>query len=261
MIGRVCDPLLWRNFSYEKTSKTSKYGDDLIYKFVSLSVPAQRTNRDVAELVAEQAHIPVESLSDDLNQPVFTRGQVCFGFAGDEFDKITRNYDSMQWWLSDNGLNIATIMNPTLSSTRRPTLHELMLDMVQPGDATGLAGAQSDRRDSLALRLKEGQNIADPGLKKMFEAVAHYNWYFKELRLLKVAVKKYQTPAMLKAQFPNFELWSIVDEDDEKDIVEDKFYPGHFSWTLVKRLNGLKGNDDRTLQNYRKKLKAAGIRL
>ena len=113
MTRRQCDPLLWRRFSNEKTSETSKFHESL-KTHVSLTVPAPNTNRDVVEQIAKLVGIHIELLSDDLNQPVFSRGQSFFGFAGDEFDKIADNYDSLQWWLSDIGLNIATIVRPTL---------------------------------------------------------------------------------------------------------------------------------------------------
>jgi hypothetical protein len=117
----------------------------------------------------------------------------------------------------------------------------------------------SDVKPSLAARLKEAQKLADLRLKKMFEAVIRYNWYFDELRALKAASKKFQTPALLKERFPDFEVWSVLDRDDERDIATGGFDAGHFSWALVKRMNNQRGKDDRTLQNYRKRLRAAGI--
>jgi hypothetical protein len=107
--GLQCDPLLWQNFSYERTSKTSKFRDLLRYNFVSSSVPAHCTNRDAVRQIAREFHIPIESLPDDLNQPLLLRGQSIFGFAGDEIDKIAEDYVNMQWWLSDVGLNMAIV--------------------------------------------------------------------------------------------------------------------------------------------------------
>jgi len=107
--GRRCYPLLWRRFSYEKTSKTSEFRESPIYNFVSLAIPAPCTNRDVVEQVAKESRIPIESLSDELEQPVYRRGQSIDNFAGDEFDEIAHDYDNMQWWLSDRGLNMAIV--------------------------------------------------------------------------------------------------------------------------------------------------------
>jgi hypothetical protein len=81
----------------------------------------------------------------------------------------------------------------------------------------------------------------------------------KELRSLKGATKKHQTPELLKRRFPNFEVWAVLGNDDIKDVASGDFVPGYYAWSLVKRLNGLTGKDDRTLKNYRKALRAAGI--
>jgi hypothetical protein len=123
--GRRCDPLLWRQFSYEKTSKTSKFRECLINKVVSLSIPKNRTDRDVAEEIARECCIPVESLCEDLKREMYSRGQAILGFAGDEFDKIADNYDNMQWWVSEAGLNMA-IATPADPHPRVPTFDELL---------------------------------------------------------------------------------------------------------------------------------------
>lgn len=107
MRGRQCDPRAWRNFRYEKTP--SKFLKLLVSKVVSFSVPANRTNRDVVEEIAKQSKIPIESLPNELSQPVFSRGQAIFGFVGDEIDKIANNYDHMEWWLSEVGLNMVVV--------------------------------------------------------------------------------------------------------------------------------------------------------
>jgi hypothetical protein len=39
----------------------------------------------------------------------------CFGFAGNYFDQIARNYDQMQWWVSKNGLNMEATAIVSLS--------------------------------------------------------------------------------------------------------------------------------------------------
>jgi hypothetical protein len=123
--GRRCDPRLWKYFSYEKTSKTSKYRELLIYDFVSLAVPANRTDRDVVEQIAENSRIPIESLSDSLNRQIYPRGQAIFGFVGDEFDQVAHNYDNMQWWLSDAGLNMA-IVSPVNRGAHIPNFDQLV---------------------------------------------------------------------------------------------------------------------------------------
>lgn len=123
--GRQCFFEFWQHFSYARTAKESEFGNRLIYKFVSLSLPGNQTNRDVVEQIAGNAHIPIESLCNELADPVFPRAQAIFGFAGDEFDRIADAYDNMQWWISHAGLNMA-IVSPSAGNLAVPTFAELV---------------------------------------------------------------------------------------------------------------------------------------
>lgn len=109
MRGRQWNPLLWEHFSTEKTPPKSR--SLILDNFASLTVPAPCTLRDVVEQIAKQSRnrIPIESLSDELNQPVLLRGKTIFGSPGDQFDQIAANYTNMQWWISGNGLNMAVV--------------------------------------------------------------------------------------------------------------------------------------------------------
>jgi hypothetical protein len=122
--ARRCDPTLWTNFGFERTSKTSQYLDFLIYRFASLSIPEGHTDKYAIELIAKECQIPVESLADELAHPVHTRGQVFFDFAGDAFDKIARGYADMRWWVSDVGLTMAVVK--PLIIKQLPTFVELV---------------------------------------------------------------------------------------------------------------------------------------
>jgi hypothetical protein len=112
MSARRCDPRLWQHFRREKTPKTPRCRELILNlsNVASLTVPAPCTPRDVVEQIARQARIPIESLSDDLNQPALPRAITIFGFSGDCLDGIADNYDNMQWWISDNGLNMAIVI-------------------------------------------------------------------------------------------------------------------------------------------------------
>jgi hypothetical protein len=127
------------------------------------------------------------------------------------------------------------------------------------GNGFELPGLPLNAELSLASRLQEAEKISDLKLRGMYEAVVRYGWYFKELRGLKGASKKYRTPDLLKVQFPNLEVWGVLDRNDVADVAKGEFVPGRFSWSLVKRHNGLSGKDDRTLKNYRRALRAAHI--
>lgn len=144
------DPLFWRNFSAERTSKTSKF-KPCLYMFANLSIPRNTSNRDAVERIAESCHIPIESLSDDLNKPVFLRGRPIFGYVGEQLGEIADDYDNMQWWLSDKGLNMATIVDPP-----HPLEHRQYLDTPNKGSKNrrGRPGKFSSARLERARKMK-----------------------------------------------------------------------------------------------------------
>jgi hypothetical protein len=256
-------PVAWRRFSPERTS--AKFLALLRYNLANFSIPAPLTNREVVVKIAKGSQIPIESLCDDISHPVFPRGQVIVGYVGDEIDKIARNYPFMRWWVSDSGLNMAILSAEEIKADQEMAL----LDRIAAQQSDAPSGANAvDRsassdvpaQENLSLTaLLRAQTPSDQRLRKMYEAVIRYNWYLKELRALKVASKKHQTPDLLKKQFPEFEVWSALDKDDERDIASGDFDPGRCAWALVQRLNNQRGKDDRTLQNYRKGLRRAGI--
>jgi hypothetical protein len=200
-------------------------------------------------------------LCDDLNQPVFTRGRPIFGYAGDEFDQIADNYDNMQWWLSDAGLNMA-IVSPAGPGPSIPTLDELFGGRML--DTSGVPGSVRPESDSarvpLPVLLREAEiRTEDPKLRNKLLAVLRYSRYFEDLKVLKTACKRYQTPALLEQQFPDLDVWAPLDDADKADIANGEFLPGRFAWALVLRWLNLKGKDNRTLKNYRKALRTAGL--
>jgi hypothetical protein len=248
----------------------------LRYNHANFSIPAPLTNRDVVVKIVKESQIPIASLCDELSQPVFTRGQTIFGYVGDELDQIARNYAYMRWWVSDRGLNMAILSAQEIVADQQAAALDRIAGVLRENGgpsgthplpaahvakaANGSASEEmpSQVKPNLAALLS-AQTLSDQKLRKMYEAVVRYNWYLKELRALKVAGKKYQTPDLMKKQFPEFEVWAACDKDDERDIAAGSFDPGRFSWALVQRLNNHRGKDDRTLQNYRKALRAAGI--
>ena len=113
-----------------------------------MSAHASLSNRDVVKLIAEDAGLPIESLSNALDRPIFFRSRVIYSFLGDALDEIALDYGNMHWWLSDKGLNMAIAVPPNRG--RAPTFDELvsglMIDIPhirgsvpseseQPGDA------------------------------------------------------------------------------------------------------------------------------
>jgi hypothetical protein len=83
--------------------------DELISgNFVSYTVPAPASLRKIVEEIAEhsQKPIPVEFLAEALSEPVLSRGNVLFGSPGDCIDGIVANYNNLEWWISNKGLNV-----------------------------------------------------------------------------------------------------------------------------------------------------------
>jgi hypothetical protein len=139
-----------------------------------------------------------------------------------------------------------------------PTFDDLMQDI---HGSSGSGGPESDpARVPLPALLREAEGrTADPKLRKKLVAVLQYQRYFEDLRVLKAACKRYQTPALLEQQFPNLDVWAPLDDADKADIAKGNFQPGLFAWSLVKRVIGLSGHHNRTLKNYRSALRKAGL--
>jgi hypothetical protein len=117
------NPLFWSHFSISKTSKTSKWRDALVQTFASVTIPKNRTSRDAIEHIAGYCGIPVEYIATDLERPVYSRAQTFYGFAGDLFDGVAKNYQNVKWWVSDIGLKMAVVEGP---APRLASFEELM---------------------------------------------------------------------------------------------------------------------------------------
>jgi hypothetical protein len=112
--GRRCLPFLWLRFSSEQTTRMrglKLYRELILNNVVSCFLAARWTHRDLVEQIAEQSQkpIPIESLRNNLNRCVLPRWRTVFGFPGDYFDQIARNYDNMWWWMSEKGLKMETL--------------------------------------------------------------------------------------------------------------------------------------------------------
>jgi hypothetical protein len=94
---------MWSWCSRERTDEAAL--NRLLDSFISLTMPAASNHRATVEQIAINCGIPIEFLSEKLESPAFIRGRTYFGFAGDKFDEIAGSYDSIQWWITDKGLN------------------------------------------------------------------------------------------------------------------------------------------------------------
>jgi hypothetical protein len=131
-----------------------------------LSIPSPWTNHDAVEQIAKHAQIPVESSCSDLDHPIYTRGLPIFGFAGDEFDEITRNYDNMQWWVSEIGLNMAIVSRP-----RRPTFDELWLEGKTEKSKTKKRRRRNKRYEAIDAALKQIAESRPRTQKEVFQSL------------------------------------------------------------------------------------------
>lgn len=105
------------------------------------------------EQIAQACQIPVESLSDVLNQLAYPRGQAFFDHVGNIFDHIADNYDNMQWWLSDNGLNMAVVIPAT--PQKAPTFDELVGRPVPAEPAENRKRPRKGKTDPTVQRIKK----------------------------------------------------------------------------------------------------------
>jgi hypothetical protein len=101
----------WLHFNQQKTAKNDGelLCDELISgNFVSHTVSAPASMRKIVEEIANhsQKPIPIHSLAEALSEPVLSRGKVLFGSPGDCIDGIMANYDNLEWWISNKGLNV-----------------------------------------------------------------------------------------------------------------------------------------------------------
>jgi hypothetical protein len=120
----------WKSYSSEKTSKNGGlelFREFIEENFVSCTVPAPCTDRNIAEAIAGKATlpIPIDLLSSELNENVHQRGVVIFGSPGRYFDGIASGYEGFRWWFSNKGLRMEVVSEEesvVASRTHAPSL-------------------------------------------------------------------------------------------------------------------------------------------
>ena len=149
-------PLLWSRFSQQRSSMSSKFLALVPDTFANFSIRPPHTHRDIVVKIAGQSRLPIESLPEDLDQPVFTGACAIFGYVGDQIDAIARNYARMRWWVSDSGLNMAILSSAEIMG--KPT--------------TVLIGERAARRLAVVMPIlakkgwKRGRLATEAGLGK-----------------------------------------------------------------------------------------------
>jgi hypothetical protein len=173
MNGRQGNPHFWEHFNSEKTPRKSDSRGLLLGTFVSLSAPAHCTPRDIVEqiLMQSQDRILIESLSDDLNGPVYPRGRAVFGFLGSCLDKIAGGYPNMQWWVSEKGLNMAVV---TPEAAQISNFNKLTGELCVSKEKNGKLSA--DAVLAIAKAIDESKFTLDKELQPaQWKPIAEYN--------------------------------------------------------------------------------------
>jgi hypothetical protein len=100
----------WQRFDPVRTKETGGSVKFLEDTFLSLTIPVGWTHREVVEAIAKQSQHQIVSLDEKLSETELLRGKAVFRSAAAEIDNIAANYDHMYWWISKDGLNMASIL-------------------------------------------------------------------------------------------------------------------------------------------------------
>jgi hypothetical protein len=125
------------------------------------------------EAIAEQSQVPfaIQSLADVLSQTKLGGGKSIFGLASNEIDRIAANYVDMHWWISKEGLNMATVA-PALArlSEFDELAGKLYVDMSTDGKLSEqILIAIAQKLDVAGFTLKEQLQPAQ------WKAIAEFN--------------------------------------------------------------------------------------
>lgn len=108
---------MWSRFEGERTCRAgfSRLEQDWRNgNYVSCTIPAPCTHKDIVEQVAAKSvrPIPIDALPPVLSTTVLSRGVAIFGPPWNEFDRIAKNYPDLCWWLTEKGLRIDKVSEP-----------------------------------------------------------------------------------------------------------------------------------------------------
>jgi hypothetical protein len=99
---------------------------------------------------------------EELNATVAPGSAVIYGFAGDAIDAVACNYEYMQWWVSDVGLNMAFVIPAT--PPHSPTFDELMID--------AYAGCTPERQFARSPKPTERRSAKYESIDKALRGIA-----------------------------------------------------------------------------------------
>ncbi len=98
-------------FSQEETIRSGGeqlYNDLIAANFISHSVGASRTIRELIEELAANSNkpIPIDSIRATFGEQRTPRGSVFFGNPGNHLEDLLSAYPKVRWWISSRGLNV-----------------------------------------------------------------------------------------------------------------------------------------------------------
>ncbi len=101
-------------FSHEETIRSGGeqiYNDLIASNFISHSVGASRTTRELIEELAAHSNkpIPIDSIRATFGEQRYPRGRGFFGNPGNHLEEILSAYPKVRWWISSRGLNIEEV--------------------------------------------------------------------------------------------------------------------------------------------------------
>jgi len=142
--GVRCSPLRWSRFNFQRTTDRKLFRRVILDNSVTCTLPAPWTHRDLVLEVAKRSHnqIPIESLPSELSQGVHPRGRAVSGFVGNCIDQIASNYQDMQWWVSEKGLNMAIVTEGPVLMAFDEVAGQLMVDAQHRSRAGRIAQAE-----------------------------------------------------------------------------------------------------------------------
>lgn len=95
----------------------------------------------------------------------------------------------------------------------------------------------------------------DPHLQTHRERVELWDQLAKELAHIWQATRKYATVQGLKEKYPDFEIWKLLSESEQRELLDGQFKPKAFAGNLVLRKYGLTSLE--TLRKSRKLVRKA----
>ncbi len=122
--GARCHAWMWIRFNPRRTANENGaelFRDQILNRIVNYAVAPGLPHYALIDHLAADAEAPVtiERVSEELFGFVLLTGRTYFGFLGSILDRMVENYDGLEWWVSDKGLNIGPPLMTPLSEFDR----------------------------------------------------------------------------------------------------------------------------------------------